>query len=390
MRISALLFLAACTPEDSADTAIVTDEPVYVVGSALFGPEGTSTYLAVLRDLGPQEIDYAQAIELPGWADVWVHEGAVYVSEGETPQITRYTVTDAGQLEAGATVSFANYGITDAAFWNNTFVSTDKAYMKNGASEYVIWNPQTMEITGTLPLPAFEPRDGLELRPGTTDRSNVIRDGALYQPFYGSDADYVRFSEDSAIVVIDIATDTVVDTIEAACAGLDIGTQDEAGNLWFSPWTSGVITPIRDGAAPTCVTKIPVGSELAETAFAFADLTDGREGAAVHDIVGDKLVFSTFHDERVEITADSDPWALVGGANWRLWTYDPATNTASENATIDWNSGAVYTFDVGGGTYALVPATDYATSSVYALDDDGNAEHRFDTDGWSIRLFQVR
>lgn len=387
-----LALLTACA-DSAGDDDGDTDAPfttAYVVASAVFGPEGTSTYVSVLHDLGAQELDYDKAAEFSGWSDVWAHDGHVYVSDGESPEVTRYTVDDTGALVPGATVSFANYGLVDAAFWNNTFVAPDKAYMINGVAEYVIWNPQTMEITGTLPIPAQAEKDGLLVRAGTTDRANVVRDGKLYQPMYWSDEDYAHFAPTSRVAVFDVATDTLVDVFDAPCPGLDVGTIDDDGTIWLSSWTGSVVAPLMWDEAPNCTVKIPAGTDAPTPAFAYADVTDGRQGAALKHVGGDRLVFSVFHDERVELTEDADPWALVGGENWHLWSYDADAGTATELDTVAWNSGAIYTFMADDQPYLLVPATDYGASTIYTLDDGFGATPLFDTRGWSIRLFKVR
>lgn len=70
----------------------------YVASSVVFSPEGEQTYVIVLDSLSPQVVDYARAIELPGWADIWVHEGQLYVSSRESSTVTKYSVTDTGEL----------------------------------------------------------------------------------------------------------------------------------------------------------------------------------------------------------------------------------------------------------------------------------------------------
>src|SRR5688500_13136585 len=69
---------------------------VYVLSTLLFGDEGTTGYVSVLDSLGPQTIDNTEAREFAGAADVWVHEGAVFVTNDEAFTITKFSV------EAGA------------------------------------------------------------------------------------------------------------------------------------------------------------------------------------------------------------------------------------------------------------------------------------------------
>jgi hypothetical protein len=361
----------------------------YVVASVVFGPQGQTSYLNVLASLDAQTIDYTRAVELPGWADVWVHEGRVFVSSGDAPTITRYAVGSDGALTPDGTVSFTSYGLVDAAFWSNTFVAPDKGYMINGTSEYVVWNPETMEITGTIPFPTIGEREGLIARAGTTDRSNVIRDGKLYQPLYWGDEDYVLFAPDSKIAVFDIATDTVETVIDAPCSAPDVGTMDDAGNLYFSTWSGGVYGPLQLEQPPNCVTRIPAGSTTAEVAFTFAGVAEGREGAAVRHIGEGRLVFPVFHHERVDFESGEDPWTLIGEKNWRLWSYDRQSGAAAVIDSVDWNSGAPYIFPIEGRTHLLIPGTDYASSTVYSLDDQAVATPLFEVRGWAMRLFAL-
>jgi hypothetical protein len=362
----------------------------YVVSSVVFDSDATSTLINVLDSLEPQTVDYDDAIELSGWADLWVHEGFVYVADGEAPVITRYSMNDDGSLERGPSLSFAAYDLDEAAFWNNTFVSPDKGYLIDGVSRYVIWDPLRMQITGTLPLPEIGGRAGLRVRAGRTDRSNVIREGLLYQPLYWSDRDYEHFADDSRIAVFDIASDRLVEVLEAPCSGLDVGTRDAAGNLYFSSWTGGVLGPFLFDAPRNCVVTISKNEETASAGFRFADVTNGREGAAARELSGGKLALSVFHDERVDFATEEDPWATLGDNNWRTWVYDPATGIAAPNETIGWNSGATYVFHVDDQPVVLVPGLGYASTTVYTLDSNLQALAAFDTRGWATRVFRVR
>lgn len=385
------LALAGCGDAANDDGRRAVTESRYVAGSVVFSPEGEQTYINVLGDLGAQELDYGEAVELSGWADLWVHEGHVFVSSREEHAVTKYSIDAAGGLEPAGTVSFLDYGEVDVAFWSNTFVAPDKAYMIDGVAGYVVWNPETMEITGTFELPELPERDGLLARAGTLDRSNVIRDGKLYQPMYWSDEDYAVFAPDSRIVVIDIASDSVDETIEAPCSGLDIGTLDEDGNLYFSTWTGGVYQPLVLGDPGNCVVKVAAGENTAEVAFRFADVAEGREGAAVRHFQDGRLLFSVFHAERTgDLATAEDPWAVIAEQNWRTWLFDPASGTAAPVESLDWNSGATYVFHLDGTAHVLVPSTDYASTTVATLDADLNATDAFELRGWGIRLFKVR
>src|SRR5690349_4640404 len=88
----------------------------YLTSSVVFGDD-TTTYLNVLRSLDTQEIDYGAAREFPGWSDAWVHDGKVFVADGEAPALTRYTANPEGALIEDGRINFMNTGAKTAAFW---------------------------------------------------------------------------------------------------------------------------------------------------------------------------------------------------------------------------------------------------------------------------------
>jgi hypothetical protein len=366
----------------------VVNGPKYVVSSLVFTAEDTISYVSLLDTLGPQTIDYGRARELSGQADMWVFEGNVYVSNGENTTITKFAVVDGGLVERGV-LSFAAYGLTSFGFWLNTFVSAEKAYFLNDTAELIVWDPSSMQLTGAVPLPAVAERQGYRLFTSYSDRAAILKDGLLYQPFYWTDDSYFSFTPDSRVVVIDVATDQVVQEIEAPCPGLDYATLDEQGNIYLSSWVYGAGGAAVLAQPPTCVFEIPAQG-APHVAFDVASVTGGRQGGVLRALGGSKALLSVLHDERfVPSDAPSAP-DLTFAANWRFWSYDLVAGTASPIESIDWNAGAQYSFDIGGETLMLVAAADYSATTVYEVGDGLAPTPRFDTAGWATRLFELR
>jgi hypothetical protein len=386
------MFLAACGGgggSGDADDA----EHAYILGSLVFGPEDSTSYVSVLDSLEPQTVDASQARSFPGSADVWVHGGAVFVADSEALTITKYSV-EGHTLVEHEVIGFSNYGLTDFGFWVNTFVADDKAYLLNGASEYVVWNPTTMVITGTIALPVLPARDGLKQMAGYADRATLVRGGRLYQPLYWTDDSYFTYTPDSAIVVIDVASDAVVEVLEAPCPGLDYGSADAAGNLYFSSWVYAPGAAAVRAQPATCVFEVPADGSAPHVAVRIADIAGGREGGALRFLTGGRAMFSVFHDERFTIEEDTDVAEVTFGPNWRFWSFDataagPFGSGAAEIDAIDWSAGAQYTFDIADRDYMLVASGDYSTTAIYQL-EGSTPTPVFDVDGWSFRLFQLR
>lgn len=395
-RVGALLVaglsLAGCADDPTREEDPPSGEPgVYVLSSLFFGPDTTTTYVSLLESLEPQTLDYDRAREFPGAADAWVHDGSVLIADAESQTITRYSVAD-GQLVEEGRVSFASYGLTDFGFWLNKFVSPTKAYFLNGTaaySEYIAWDPSAMQITGTLDLPAPEERDGFKIFPGYSDRAAVVRDGLLYQPFYWTDDSFFRFAPQSRIAVFDVGSDELVDVIEAPCPGLDYVTVDEDGDLLFSRWIFAAGGAAVLDQPATCAFEIPSDGSAPSIAFEFADVSGGREGAALRWTGGDRAILSVLHHERVALGKTTDPAEVTFGANWRFWSYDGSDGTASLIDAIDWNAGAQYSFDIDQRTFMLVALGDYSATTVYDLGDGMNPQPMFETRGWALRLFKL-
>jgi len=393
--LAALVTIAGCGSDDSSggNSAGLTGTSRYAVHSIVTSPDGQDGYVTILDSLAQRpKVGLSNAREFSGPSDIWVYEGAVYISGGETPTVTKFTLTNEGQLVDPKVLNFSGRGLTDAAFWNNTFISPTKAYMLNGLAQYIVWNPTTMEITNTVDLPKIENRNGLIPRPGSADRAVIVHNGRLYQPVAWYDEQYAHRTDDSQVAVFDVNADKFVQMIDAPCPGLDVGTKDDSGHIYFSPWTGGAGTALVLHTAPTCVVDLDTATSTATVAFKFADVAGGREGSDFHYVGKGKFVFTAFHHERVDVANAKEPFGIIGGLNWRIWNYDPQTKQATEMQSVDWNSGAAYWFKIDDVDHALVPGTGYTSSTVYHLGTPGadTATRLFDVDGYNMRLFKVR
>jgi hypothetical protein len=371
---------------DSAPQAAA--DPEYVVNTQIFDDQGTMGYVSLLGSLGPQTIDLEQAREFAGEADVWVHDGAVFVTDAEAFTITRFAVTGGALVEQGV-VSFAAYGLSTFGFWLNTFVSSDKAYFLNDTVEYIVYNPTTLQITGTLPLPAAAAREGFRPFTSYSDRAAVLRDGLLYQPFYYTDESFFLFAPETRIVVTEVATDRVIDEIDAPCPGLDYATVDADGNIYFSSWVYAAGGAAVLDQPPTCVFELPA-TGAPRVAFSVPDVALGRQGGVLRYVGNGRALLSVLHDERFPASDAPSASELTFADNWRFWSYDLATGSATLLESVSWNGGAQYSFDIDQKTYMLVAAADYSKTTVYELGDGLSLTPVFDTEGWATRLFKLR
>ncbi|MEM7138005.1 MAG: hypothetical protein AAF500_15600 [Myxococcota bacterium] len=364
----------------------------YVASTLVFSPAGTTTFVSILNDLSSGfDVNLDNAREISGSGDAWVFDSKLFISSDEGLTVERFNVTPQGDWESEGRISFASYGLTSVAFWNNVFIDSGKAYMANGSFEYVIWNPTEMTIERSVTLPAFEAPPDTNTRLSFADRAAVIRDGLLYHVAHWASQDFSVYGPTSAIIVFDPMADELVEVIEAPCPGLDVGTQDADGNLYFSNWVFSVGTHLLADGAANCVVRIPAGaSEIDATWTAdWSDLTGGNEGGAMRWVSGTTAAFTVFRADEVTINGLEDPEAYIAGENWSLDFLDLESRMVTPIEGIPRNSGAFYTARVDGRSFALVPAADYATTTVYEIAPDQAAVRAYDIDGWSFRLFKL-
>jgi len=359
-----------------------------IVTSVANADNTSNGYLLIVPPtaLNGDELALDDAREFSGNSDVWILGKHAYVASGDAPAVTKYEVKENNELREVGRVSFENYGVADAAFWNNTFVSETKAYLSGtNASELIVWNPTSLEIEGTIEIEGLEPRGDLMPRAALADRSNLVSNGKLYRPIYWTDEDYAGRTEDSVIVVIDTKTDEVINKIKVDATGMDYGTVDDDGLLYFSTWTGSVGTRLALDTPPTAFAVVDPKTDSVKSVTEFARVTGGHEGAAMKYIGNGQFVFSVYDETRSDL-AGKTPGEISALPNFQLWLYDSNSHEAAALAGIDWNSGAVYYSAVGGNMYALVPGEDWAHTKAYTI-IDGNAEPAFEVTGWSLRMF---
>jgi hypothetical protein len=375
-----------------AEASLQPQLALYAIATVVSGPKESNMYLRVLDSLEPQEdLDLSSAREFPGWSDVKVSGGKLFVSSGEGPTVMRFGVNERRELIEEGRISFGAYA-ADASMYTQAFISETKAYLAVGANEYVVWNPSTLTITGTITGPEIAPVGAAEAAPAQ-DRGMVVRGQRLYHSINWFDYENYAMPASSRVVVIDTDADTIIDSIDAPCPYLEPGTVDEGGNIYFSNWVYSPAATLVNDQARACAVRIPAGSDSLDPDFqlAFADVTDGHEAAAMEYLGGGKALLSVFHEENQAFDRAVDhPSDWLFGANWRFAMLDLETRESREIDALGWHSGGYYANEIQGQDYILVPGPNYESTQLYRLSEAGDVTRILGTSGWSIRLIELR
>jgi hypothetical protein len=171
-----------------------------------------------------------------------------------------------------------------------------------------------------------------------------------------------------------------------------VATLDDRGDIYFSNWVYGVGPKLFEGGAPTCAARIKAGEDSVDDGWVltFADVTDGREAAALRFLGDGKALISVLHDERIELTPDADRFTVVDAPNWRFWRVDLDTREAEETTDIAFHGGGYYSTRIGDRNMLFVPSGDYSSTHAFELTPNGLAEPRWEAIGWVTRLFKLR
>lgn len=378
--------LTACSGSENGPEGTESSGPLYATATSISTDSGSTTYVRVFSKF-EEELDLKTAREFSGWADLGTSGKYLFVSSGEGPTVERFTINGAGELEEAGKINFGNH-VQDASFYNQTIVSETKAYLV-GDGEYIVWNPTSLEIVGTIPFPEdIVERDGIPAYVGM-DRSAVLRDGLLYHAASWSDTESLTFLPDSRIIVLDTETDEIVSVLTANCPDLAIADRDELGNLYFSNWVWAPGGLITEGPS-TCAVRIPAGQEgLDDWSLQYAEAS-GHEGAALGYLGNGSWIFSSFKNELASYVEGDDPFDWLFGNVWELTTIDPQTLETAPVSGLPQNGGGYYMSRLDGLSHLLMPGDGYATTTISSVDDSGVATNVMHTEGWATRLFRVR
>ncbi|NTX16000.1 MxcI [Myxococcus sp. CA051A] len=386
--------LVGCGDDDEkTKPPVETKDPVYSLATSVFSQAGSATYVSVFNSLDVTALDLTKAREHSGFATIGAVDGMLFVGAGEKPEVSRYTVRDDGSLEEAGRISFANYGLATSPLYFNQFVDSTTAYMSLEESKRILWNPSTMEISGPVEAPGLvREREDLVVKT-SYDRGRVVRGDYAFQAFYWTDGDYFDFLPTSQIAIYSKADDSLVKLLDAPCPGLDVATQDEAGNIYFSNWVFSSAAPVlKEGAPPTCLVRIKAGSQEIDTAFtrSLSSLVGNRETAAFRYLGNGVGVVAVFYKENLTIDANTKPTDITGGLHWKLWQVNLTAGTAAPVEGLDFIAGGYYAFTLDQRTFLLLPTADYSKTAVWELGTSGAAVKRFETLGWAYQFVKVR
>lgn len=354
-------------------------ERAYAIATTLMAntPQATSLLFAAPALTEGTTIDYRQAVSVPDTVSLFGVEGSgrFYSTTAMTANVTRYEVDAQGRVRPGQVLSFAQFGIGSSYSTRSIiFASDTKAYLLDDTTlQAITFDPTAMTTGRAIDLRALR-QDGYR----TNFSYNVpTRGGQIVVAAFYYDATYSSAISETAVALIDQATDEVTILRDSRCGAFSTAALSANGDIYFGSDTYSVALRRVGGAAaapPGCLLRMRAGANALDSEF-FAqvtDLTGGQLGGGVVPGEGNSLWVRAFDESLFAVTPATSALHILAAPAWRWWRVDPSNPTAPAVASaFAPGAGEVRYFNVGGRAYAGNPNQDYTMTVLLDMTSSG-------------------
>lgn len=393
----ALLALAACSDSDAQPVKPerhAGESPLYLAVARVFDDTTTTSYLHVLPSVDRDtEVDVSQARELVGAAKLFAYgkDRWFAVGGGEEPTITRYTLDADGRLQEGDAISLQSYGV--ASLWDSLyFVSDEKAYYPDTSqSQLIRWNPSTMEVTGTIPLPDTAREGYLSYYSASAIQRG---DSLLFSVGWFDWKENDTILPETGLVELDIETDEVTKVdIDTRCGGVTQAVEVASGDAYFvsSALAAADHRLDRLGTEP-CALRIEKGEKRFDEGYLqrLAELSGGALAGEPVPVGGDELFVRVLDESKAEIEEGALSFDLTGEAAWTWARWNVKTNDWSSVEGLPASTADTFWFRIDDKVYASQTKTDYSETTLVDLTADGAPERALTVPGFLQNIARVR
>ncbi|HVW24967.1 MAG TPA: hypothetical protein VHC69_06325 [Polyangiaceae bacterium] len=380
---AALITSTGCgsEPGSKSGTRVAPGTPIYVVETTVSSGDDELGYLVPIAGaLGRvKSFNLDDAIEI-GDSTIAGWDGAPYVYAGasDAPTITRWALQPDGTLSKDGELNFSDLGISHAAVDNGFFYAKDKAYMPDDDNrQLIVWNPETMQLVGTIPLGVENDGPLLPWTSLTVGQTEVLVSVSWEEDF---SSDWSRFGDHVELITIDPNTDTVVDRKSDTRSNYAFwGSVGSDGAAYFSPMS--YYAPIRsmlgeDAGVSSVALRVLPGEHAFDPGYNvdLSALVGGRPAGDLLPISDQVALIRAWHSDLVSAVAgDKSNWQdVLNEAGFLFWRWELGSDKAE--LIPDQPPGAseiTSVYHVDGR--ALLPRVnaDYSASELEELTPDG-------------------
>jgi hypothetical protein len=366
----------------------------FIVATRIWDDTATNSYYHVVSSLdAATAVDPTQALEITGSARLFAFEGTGWFGVGgaESPTISRYTLDDSNKLVKGDAISLQPFGV-ESLWPTNYVISPTKVYHPDRAGEQiVVWNPATMEVEGTIPLPDTHREGYLALYGyGSVLRGKTLLFSVGWFDWNTTDT----ILPETGLVAIDTETDTVARfDVDDRCGGISQSVETASGDAYFVSSALGAAAYRLDRleTAP-CALRVLKDADAFDPEFHLL-LSELADGALVGDPIpagGDSLFLRVFEASLATIEAETKTFEVTGQPAWHWWRWDTAANEAAPIGELAPSPANVSFFEVDGRVFTIDEGSDSMDSTLIELTAEGGPKLGLKTPGYLHGLAKVR
>ena len=308
---TALLGCGAAADEDRRRGQPGTN-PAVLVGVFVQNPEGRNIYVGAISDLPAAELEYSGFLEF-GNVDAYAYGGWVFVWDRDAATMARYGVReDLAFFVDGERLGFS--GQTGGAEFyggGHAFISKTRAYtLSSELDRVIVWNPSSMEITGTIAMEPPETPEGFSSSPANPI---VVGDRVVWQ-IVTTNYDGQQIEHSVTLAVAAANADTPVEyVVDERCAGANGAHVDARGDLYVRAdgyWGFYAAYGERASEVHTCVLRLKRGAKAFDPDYlvSMEDLTGSRINWPWFHVEGSTYVAWTWDERQPPPTDPNDYW----------------------------------------------------------------------------------
>lgn len=338
-----------------------------------------------------QTLDLDEAIEIPNGGVAVGPEGggSIFLVDGATPRLERIDVLPDGTLERQGVISTQRFSVTSAgvAAGNLLFVSETKALVIDTlAFLIIVWNPETLEIANTIDFREAQV-------PGTLSvigNTSVRRGNELV--FALSLIADSTFKPDSALVFVDLETDTINQVVEIPdCSAVSDLLIASDGSLYAASDVASVFNRLagRNNDTTECFVRVPPGTYDLEDYTLFSDRTGGLLAGTMLQLSDTRAYVRVLDESRLPTNILDIP-DVNGASAWSWGIIDLSGGAPFQSLSeLGLKSGSTNPFTIDGAFWATESANGLETSNLVNLSGETPTPGLTST-GIILNAFRVR
>ncbi|HTV23640.1 MAG TPA: hypothetical protein VMG12_33350 [Polyangiaceae bacterium] len=353
---------APSSPDGDAPSAELS--PAVLVVGFVPGVDSANLYAAALPELPTGDVDYSGYREFSASeAYMYTSGGYVFFWNGEDRTMTRFSVGADYQLLDGPTISFANQ-IPGSS--HHTFISPTRAYtLSRDLDQVLVWNPETMEITGSIAM-TFPERPATMVSFPYYSPAVVARDRVIWDIVTVDETNNVPYPSTTLAIASTTGDEPVRFIEDERCVGGGGGRADADGNYY-----------VRAGALWGQYAAYGAGSESVRTCL--LRVRAGEDGFDSDYLLDFQELTGTYVNY---------PWYHVEGSRYLALVWDPARPLPSLDEFYSPDTSALFRpllVDVDARTAVAYP--DLTGGKVISSDEftiDGVSYYQFSQTGYGV------